>query len=117
MCMVDAAATSAGAAAEEKAAALAQPAAQEKDAKVKPAAQEKDAPALREAAAQASSVGVTANTTNLQVKCGEKLTAIFSTLCCGTVEMWDAVSILISWANRRIVPLQMSACVPCHRHC
>jgi len=91
MCMVDAAATSAGAAAEEKAAALAQPAAQEKDAKVKPAAQEKDAPALRESAAQASSVGVTANTTNLQVKCGEKLTAIFSTLCCGTVEMWDAV--------------------------
>merc|ERR1711935_925072 len=80
MCMVDAAATSAGAAAEEKAAALAQP-----------AAQEKDAPALRESAAQASSVGVTANTTNLQVKCGEKLTANFSTLCCGTVEMWDAV--------------------------
>ena len=34
--------------------------------------------------------GVAANT-KLQVKCGEKLTAIFSTLCCGTLEMWDAV--------------------------
>ena len=83
MCMVDAAATSAGAAA-------AQLAAQEKDAKVKPAAQDKKAPALRKLLTK-EAAGVTASTTNLQVKCGEKLTAIFSTLCCGTVEMWDAV--------------------------
>ena len=37
-------------------------------------------------------VAANANSTaKLQVKCGEKLTAIFSTLCCGTLEMWDAV--------------------------
>jgi len=33
----------------------------------------------------------TPGTTKLELKCGVKLTAVYSTLCCGTVEVWDAI--------------------------
>ena len=43
------------------------------------------------AATSAGAADAAPGTTKLEVKCGVNLTAVYSTLCCGTVEIWDAV--------------------------